>query len=144
MKTTLSTLFKNALRLSKHLRWTFLMTLLGLLLSSNSLSAQQVLAQYLAEGLENNLVLKEKNTSLDQSLLALKDAKSYFLPSMDFGGSYTLANGGRTLDFPIGDLLNPVYSTLNRLTGSSAFPQLENISEQLLPNNFYDARFRTS
>jgi outer membrane protein len=107
-------------------------------------NAQGVLEAYLEEGLENNRVLKEKNIELERSLLALKDAKSYFLPAMDFGASYTLASGGRTIDFPIGDLLNPVYSTLNQLTGTTAFPQLENVSEQFLPDNFYDARFRAS
>ncbi|WP_198672963.1 TolC family protein [Algoriphagus litoralis] len=105
---------------------------------------QTVLEQYIQEGLENNLVLKDKNIDLQRAILTLKDAKSYFLPSLDFGASYTLASGGRTIDFPIGDLLNPVYSTLNQLTGTSAFPQLENVSEQLLPDNFYDARFRAS
>ncbi len=106
--------------------------------------SQQILETYIQEGLANNLVLKEKNASLDQSLLALKDAKSFFLPSMDFGANYTLAEGGRTIAFPVGDLLNPVYATLNKLTASSNFPQIENVSEQLLPNNFYDTRFRTT
>ncbi|MBC6367846.1 TolC family protein [Algoriphagus sp. AK58] len=106
--------------------------------------SQTVLMQYIQEGIENNLVLREKNIELERSLLALKDAKSYFLPALDFGASYTLARGGRTIDFPIGDLLNPVYSTLNQLTGTNSFPQLENVSEQLLPDNFYDARFRAS
>jgi outer membrane protein TolC len=106
--------------------------------------AQQVLDTYIKEGLANNLVLQEKNASLEQSLLALKDAKSYFLPSVDFGASYTLAEGGRTIAFPIGDLLNPVYSTLNKLTASNNFPQIANVSEQLLPDNFYDSRFRAT
>ena len=35
-----------------------------------------------------------------------------------------------------------MYSTLNQLTQSNAFPQIENVEEQFLPNNFYDARFR--
>lgn len=109
-----------------------------------SARAQDILNQYIEEGLENNLVLKEKNIELEHSLLALKDAKSFFLPSLDFGASYTLADGGRTIGFPVGDLLNPVYSTLNQLTGTNSFPQLENVSEQLLPDNFYDARFRAS
>ncbi len=106
--------------------------------------AQQVLDTYLKEGLANNLVLQDKKASLEQSLLALKDAKSFFLPSMDFGASYTLAEGGRTIAFPVGDLLNPVYSTLNKLTASNKFPQIDNVSEQLLPDNFYDTRFRTT
>jgi outer membrane protein TolC len=113
-------------------------------LQAAPLQAQQILETYIQEGLANNLVLKEKNASLEQSLLALKDAKSFFLPSMDFGASYTLAEGGRTIAFPVGDLLNPVYSTLNKLTASSNFPQIENVSEQLLPDNFYDTRFRTT
>jgi outer membrane protein TolC len=113
-------------------------------LQAAPLQAQQILETYIQEGLANNLVLKEKNASLEQSLLALKDAKSFFLPSMDFGASYTLAEGGRTIAFPVGDLLNPVYATLNKLTASSNFPQIENVSEQLLPNNFYDTRFRTT
>lgn len=113
-------------------------------LQAAPLQAQQILETYIQEGLANNLVLKEKNANLEQSLLALKDAKSFFLPSMDFGASYTLAEGGRTIAFPVGDLLNPVYATLNKLTASSNFPQIENVSEQLLPNNFYDTRFRTT
>ncbi len=117
---------------------------LCLCLQAAPVQAQQILETYLQEGLANNLVLQEKNASLEQSLLALKDAKSFFLPSMDFGASYTLAEGGRTIAFPVGDLLNPVYSTLNKLTASSNFPQIENVSEQLLPNNFYDTRFRTT
>jgi len=117
---------------------------LYLVFQVSPIQAQQVLDTYIKEGLANNLVLQEKNASLEQSLLALKDAKSFFLPSMDFGASYTLAEGGRTIAFPVGDLLNPVYSTLNKLTASNKFPQIENVSEQLLPDNFYDTRFRTT
>ncbi|WP_241124039.1 TolC family protein [Cognataquiflexum nitidum] len=105
---------------------------------------QSVLAGYLEEGMQNNLVLKDKSISLDQSLLALKDAKSLFLPSVDFAANYTLANGGRAIILPLGDLLNGVYSSLNTLQNRQTFPQLENIEEQFLPNNFYDARLRVS
>ncbi|MBN7816514.1 TolC family protein [Algoriphagus pacificus] len=106
--------------------------------------SQSKLDLYIQDGLENNLVLKEKSISLDKSLLALKDARSYFLPAVEFGATYNLAQGGRSIDVPLGDLLNGVYSTLNMLTQSNAFPQLENQSTQFLPNNFYDARFRVT
>lgn len=118
--------------------------ILCLTLLSSHLEAQQILDTYIQEGISNNLVLQEKNASLEQSLLALKDAKSFFLPSMEFGANYTVAEGGRTISFPVGDLLNPVYSTLNKLTASNSFPQIPNVSEQFLPDNFYDTRFRTS
>ena len=132
----------------KQLNWSLrspfqaFMLCFGLLVTP--VQAQQVLDTYITEGLTNNLVLQDKKASLEQSLLALKDAKSFFLPSMDFGASYTLAEGGRTIAFPVGDLLNPVYSTLNKLTASNKFPQIDNVSEQLLPDNFYDTRFRTT
>ena len=39
--------------------------------------------------------------------------------------------------------MNPVYQTLNQLTGSNAFPQIQNVKENLFPNQFYDVRLRT-
>lgn len=114
------------------------------LLVGNSLMAQGILKEYIELGIENNLVLKEKNISIEKSILALQDAKSYFLPAVEFGVTYNLAKGGRTINFPVGDLLNEAYSTLNELTQSSQFPQLDNVNVNFLANNFYDARFRVS
>ena len=110
----------------------------------NIARAQEVLKQYIDEALDNNLVLKERKISLDKSLVALKDARSLFLPTTWFEGEYTLAQGGRSIDIPIGDLLNPVYKTLNQLTATNQFHTVSNTSEQLLPNNFYDARIKTT
>ena len=109
---------------------------------SQSAFSQSQLDEYIAAGLKENLVLKEKNISFEKSILALKDARSYFLPSLNFISNYITADGGRTISFPAGDLLNPVYSTLNQLTSSQNFPQIKNADVPLLPNNFYDARFR--
>jgi outer membrane protein len=119
----------------------FLWTLSGY---HGSLLAQAQLARYIEEGLGSNLVMKQKNIGLQQSLLALKEARSWFYPSAGFTGEYTWAEGGRTIEFPVGDLLNPVYSTLNQLTGTQNFPQVENAEIQLMPKNFYDARFRVA
>lgn len=104
--------------------------------------AQIYLQNYIEEGLANNLVIKQKNIGLQQSLLALKEARSWFYPSAGFTGDVIWTEGGRTIPFPAGDLLNPVYSTLNQLTGSESFPQIENEEIRLMPQNFYDARIR--
>ena len=112
------------------------------LVFSGSLMAQEYLRKYIEEGLAGNLVMKQKNISLQQSLLALKEARSWYYPSAGFTGDYTWAEGGRTIAFPIGDLLNPIYSTLNQLTGTQNFPQVQNTDIQLMPQNFYDARIR--
>lgn len=107
-------------------------------------AANDIPPQYLEEALRNNLVLKEKTISLEKSLLALKTARSLFLPTTRFEAQYLLSKGGRTIDIPVGDLMNPVYKTLNELTGSNNFPTISNVSEQFNPNNFYDLRIRTS
>ena len=38
--------------------------------------------------------------------------------------------------------MNPVYSTLNSLTGTDNFPQIKNVNEQFLPDNFHDTKLR--
>ena len=72
------------------------------------------------------------------------EAARAFRPNVSVGGTYTLAAGGRAIALPVGDLLNPVYTSLNGLTQTAAFPQIDNVEEQFLPNNFYDARLRVS
>jgi len=121
-----------------------LWTLPGLLMIRLSVNAQEIPRQYIDEALSNNIVLKEKKVSLDKSLIALKEARSLFLPTTWFETQYTLSQGGRSIDIPVGDLLNPVYKTLNQLTGTNGFPVISNRSEQLLPNNFYDVRIKTT
>lgn len=118
--------------------------LLLLIEAAVSLSGQSsdVLDGYIREAFASSHVLKEKQLDLERSLVALEEAKRLYYPEVSFGGSYTLAQGGRTIAFPVGDLLNPVYSTLNALTQSNAFPQIDNVNEQLLPDNFYDVRLR--
>jgi outer membrane protein TolC len=106
--------------------------------------SQSSLDSYIKTALNNNETVKQQQFLLTKSLYALKEAKSLFLPSVGFIGTYTLAEGGRTVDIPVGDLVNPVYETLNQLTGTNNFPQLQNQSILLNPNNFYDAKIRTT
>jgi len=106
--------------------------------------AQNKLESYIQTGLKNNEVIKQHNFDISKSMYALKEAKSLFYPTVSLNGSYTKAEGGRTIDIPIGDMLNPVYSTLNQITNSSAFPMLENQSVLINPDNFYDAKIHTT
>lgn len=105
--------------------------------------SQKILDEYVAMGLQNNEIIQRQEINLERSIYALKEAKSLFAPTVSFNGNYTLARGGRTIDLPVGDLLNPVYSSLNQLTNSSVFPQINNVSELLNPNNFYDVKIKT-
>jgi outer membrane protein TolC len=99
-----------------------------------------ILESYIQQGVESNLALKQQKLELEKALKAIDIAKSNFSPKISFNPNYTLALGGRRLQFPVGDLLNPVYSTLNKLTQSNNFPQIENVNEQLAPNNFHETK----
>ncbi|WP_183558748.1 TolC family protein [Mucilaginibacter sp. SP1R1] len=106
--------------------------------------AHQQLDNYIATAFAQNQGLKEQQFDLDKSLFALKEAQAMYLPTVSMLASYTRAAGGRTIDVPVGDLVNPIYTALNQLTASNKFPQLQNESFLLNPNNFYDAKLRTS
>ncbi len=119
--------------------------ILGLLLGlSAGAGAQTVLDQYIRDAFAGNQGLKQERLNLDKAMYALQEARSYYLPNVSFNANYTLADGGRTIDLPIGDLMNPVYSTLNQLTASNRFPQISNESVLLNPSNFYDAKLHTT
>jgi len=102
------------------------------------------LERYIKEGLENNQSIRQQEFEFEKSIYALKEARTLFFPQVSLLGNYFLAGGGRTVDFPVGDLLNPIYSTLNQLTQGNNFPQLENQNILLNPDNFYDVRFRAT
>ena len=94
-----------------------------------------VLDEYIAVGLEDNLALKQRQLDYSMSIAALREARGLFFPEISLNARYTVADGGRVIEFPVGDLLNPVYNTLNLLTASQQFPEIDNQSF-----NFYRAR----
>ncbi|WP_449437998.1 TolC family protein [Pedobacter steynii] len=106
--------------------------------------SQSHLQGYIDEALKNNLGIQKQDFALQRSLYALKEAKGLFLPDVELNTSYLTSGGGRKIEIPIGDLLNPVYSTLNNLTGSGKFPQVDNVSQTFNPNNYYDAKVHTT
>ncbi len=104
-------------------------------------SNAQTLESYIQQGLQHSLALKQEDMEIQKALESINQARALFYPRLTFAPTYSLAAGGRRLNFPVGDLLNPVYSTLNQLTKSSSFPQIQNVNEQLAPNNFHDTKF---
>lgn len=99
---------------------------------------------YIRQAFETNEGLRQQQFQLDKSLYALDEARSLFLPNVSLQGSYTKAAGGRSIDVPLGDMLNGVYTTLNQLTGSHNFPQLSNEKITFNPDNYYDAHLHTT
>ena len=107
----------------------------GILCLTSLYAQDDPLEKYVEIGLNNNLALKQQKFSLAQSMEALKEAKGKYFPSIDIGARYTRAGGGREIVIPIGDLVNPIYKTLNALLEAQgidpAFP--EDIPNQTTP-----------
>lgn len=121
------------------------MRYLFLLLFSLPLFGQKsVLDEYVATAFQQNITLQQKSIQVEKAMIALKSAQSLYQPSVAFQGGYQSGEGGRSIAFPVGDLLNPVYSTLNALTKSTAFPQIANVETNFFPRDFYDVKLQTT
>jgi len=88
------------------------------------------------EARRSNLALAARAVDVEEATARLASARSYFLPRLDLAARYTVADGGRTIDLPLGDLLNGAYATLNQYLASQGqparFPTLANESIALL------------
>lgn len=105
---------------------------------------KSVLDEYVAIAFQQNITLQQKSIQVEKAMIALKTAQSLYQPTVAFQGGYQSGEGGRSIAFPVGDLLNPVYSTLNALTKSAAFPQIANVETNFFPRDFYDVKVQTS
>jgi outer membrane protein TolC len=96
-----------------------------LILTFSQLLAEEnpVLKNYISTALESNLALQQQEFSYQQSLKALKEARGLFLPSIAINARYSRAQGGRTIDIPVDQFLNPVYQTLNAILQQNIFPE---------------------
>ncbi len=111
------------------------------------LQAQTVLESYIQEGLKSNLQLKQEQLNYERSLENFAQAKALFLPYAGVNASYQLADGGRKISIPVGDLVNPVYANLNQINsqlnnGAPAYPMISNQTTNFLANNFHDTKMR--
>ncbi len=114
-----------------------------LLTSQSSLHSGEVLDRYVLQALDSNLALKQADFNYEKSITALKEAGGLFLPSATIEARYSRAEGGRVIEFPIGDMLNPIYQTLNFLTGFPAFPtNLPNEEFQFFREREHDTKIR--
>ena len=97
------------------------------------------LRELLDDALAANLELRASAAAIQQRMAALDQARARYLPVLDIAARYSVADGGRTIEFPVGDLLNPVYATLDELLVASGqpprFPRIENQSITFLRGN---------
>ncbi len=114
------------------------------LFSSVAFAQPSTLSELVQEALLHNDNLKAKNFELAAAEHALQAAKHSLKPSVSVSARYTAADGGRTIEFPIGDALNPAYQNLNRLNAGAGinqtYPLLDNVQFDLLREREQDTR----
>jgi outer membrane protein len=118
--------------------------LFSLVICADVQAQHPLLDSLISLGLTNNPGIRQERTELAIRQKEMEIADRLHYPSAGILGTYTLAWGGRSINLPIGTLLNPVYTTLNNLTQSSSFSLIDNVEEQFTPNNFIDLKLRTS
>ncbi len=107
----------------------------------------QALDELIRIGLSQNPGLKEKEFALQKSLAQLDEARGRFFPALSIEARYSRADGGRSIDIPLGDLMNPVYAGINatRLeTGLTPidYPTLQNESTPFLRKEEQETKLR--
>lgn len=132
------------MKINLNINYYLVPILLSLMMFPSKAISQDSLQAYIQIAMKNNLTIQQKHLNVEQASLALSSAKGLFLPSVNFSGLVSHAGGGRYADLPLGDMLNPVYSTLNQMTSSNSFPSISNQSINFLPQKYYDVYFRTS
>ncbi len=80
------------------------------------------LDDYVDSALTNNLALQQSLLSVEAARAGLAEARGRFLPRLDLIARYTRAGGGRSIEIPVGDLVNPINSAVNDLNGSPILP----------------------
>ena len=99
-----------------------------------------ILDNYVNLAQSTNLQIKDLQLKVLKQSSRVNQAKALWGPNLDVNVNYLLAEGGREIIFPLGDLFNPTYGALNQLLGADQFPtDLENNRIQLTPNKFLDA-----
>jgi outer membrane protein len=103
-----------------------------------------VIDRYVAEAFAGNLGLRAATLDVGQSQAALDAARGRLLPEAALEARYTRAEGGRAIEIPLAQALNPVYGSLNDLLAASGrpgtFPQIEDSAFPLLREREQDTR----
>jgi len=74
-----------------------------------------VIDDYVREGLQSNLSLRAQSLEVERSVAALDEARARYFPEVGFEARYSRSEGGRVIELPLGQALNPAYQTLNDL-----------------------------
>jgi outer membrane protein len=103
-----------------------------------------VIDEYVREGLTSNLSLRAQSLEVERAAAALDAARARYFPEVGFAARYSRSEGGRTIELPLGDALNPAYQTLNEMLIAQGqaprFPTVQNETIAFLRETEQDTR----
>jgi outer membrane protein len=102
---------------------------------------QEVLDTYVEMGLKNNSEMLQKRLDRDMAASRYNEALGMYLPKIDINARYSVADGGRNIDIPLGDIMNPIVNVLNAdLPDANKIPLYENQSIPFLRENEHETK----
>jgi outer membrane protein len=138
---------------TRHLRFLFVassvllgtpLTVLAQVAAEPGRPLAAVIDGYVREGLKSNLSLRAQSLEVERAEAALDAARARYFPEAALAARYTRAEGGRTIELPLGDALNPAYQTLNDLLVQQGrqpqFPVVQNETIRFLREREQDTR----
>jgi outer membrane protein TolC len=103
-----------------------------------------VIDEYVREGLTSNLGLRAQSLEVERAAAALDEARARYFPEAGFAARYSRSEGGRVIELPLGDALNPAYQTLNDMLIAQGqpprFPVVQNETIAFLRETEQDTR----
>lgn len=110
---------------------------LGILFCTTQIySEHPIVTSYVKTALNNNNIIQEVTQKEEASKARFKQSLGNYLPSLSLQSRYSRSEGGRSFSLPLGDIINPVYQTLD-------FPEesmLDNREINLIPEKEYEAK----
>lgn len=104
----------------------------------------RALDRYILEAFQRSPLLERADFEVQAEMARLESLRARFYPTLSFQARASVSEGGRTIDFPAGDLLNPVYNALNAQAMQAGrperFPNVDNQSIPLLRPTEQDTR----
>lgn len=108
--------------------------------------APTIIENYVTLAIERNTALRMRALDVDGARAGLAQVRGALQPQVELVARYTVATGGRTIEFPVGDLLNPVYRTLNDFLAAQGkpapFPQISNQSINFYRDHEQETKLR--
>lgn len=102
--------------------------------------------RYVRQAFADNLALQTQALDVSAARARLGATTGARQPRLDLVARYTVADGGRTIDVPSGDLINPAYAAINSLLSAAGkpanFPRVDNLAIPLLREREQETKLR--